>query len=515
MNAIGYMRLSAKDQSKSLEYQESTIRDYCRRNELNILGVFKDNGESSFTFDRPDYKALEAYLKKYKGECQYLIVLDHDRFSRNLPQALNKISELEIKYGVKVLSTSESVDLDTSDPDVFMKRALDYMMANKELFNIRKRTKQGVRNAKEKGRYLGRAPFGYQNIIDGTRRNLIEINKEQALIIERIFRDYIMGIPQYIIHKNVKGLGFKQTGSSAIADILQNCVYAGLIKVPALKELPEKFVKSIHEPIISEAEFWLVQSIIKSSKRKTRIQPAEDFPLRGVLKCWCGQKMTAGWTKGRRQYYLYYRCVTHTNDNIPGALIHEKFENLLKAISFQPHQIKFLTDTAKGMLVEPIKHKQERYKERLMAQHEINQKIFKLEERLINNEIESSTYQTWFKKLKEEKALLDLALEGNNKPKIKKADDLIVRLLPELSNLFQIYDKGNIIQKQTLIRGVFKDNLLWGNGVFRTAFIDPAFYDNLLKINEKGLLFYEQPSSVLDVSPVSTQRRSRMSLIYS
>ncbi len=122
---------------------------YCKRNKLNVLGVFKDNGESSYTFGRPDYKALEAYLKKYKGECQYLIVLDHDRFSRNLPEALMKIAELEKKHGVKVLSTSERVELDTSDPDVFMKRALDYMMSNKELFNIRKRTKQGVRNAKQ------------------------------------------------------------------------------------------------------------------------------------------------------------------------------------------------------------------------------------------------------------------------------------------------------------------------------------------------------------------------------
>ncbi|WP_450782918.1 recombinase family protein [Streptomyces sp. NPDC001635] len=132
------MRLSTKDQSKSLEYQESSIKQYCNRNNLNLIGLFKDNGESSYTFDRPDYRALESYLKNYKGQCNYLIVLDHDRFSRNLPEALMKIGELETKYGVKVLSTNERIDLDTSDPDVFMKRAFDYMMANKELFNIRK-----------------------------------------------------------------------------------------------------------------------------------------------------------------------------------------------------------------------------------------------------------------------------------------------------------------------------------------------------------------------------------------
>ncbi len=72
MNAFGYMRLSSKHQSKSLEYQESTIREYCKRNKLNVLGMFKDNGESSYTFDRPDYLALESYLRTCKRQCQYL-----------------------------------------------------------------------------------------------------------------------------------------------------------------------------------------------------------------------------------------------------------------------------------------------------------------------------------------------------------------------------------------------------------------------------------------------------------
>jgi hypothetical protein len=95
------------------------------------------------------------------------------------------------------------------------------------------------------------------------------------------------------------------------------------------------------------------------------------------------------------------------------------------------------------------------------------------------------------------------------KPKVDKSDDMIERLLPELSNIYQIYEKGNIIQKHTLIRGVFKDNLLWGGGMFRTAFIDPVFYDNVMKVKKKGLLFYEQPSQIFDRNPVSTQSRGR------
>lgn len=509
MNAIGYMRLSSKDQSKSLEYQESSIREYCRRNKLKIIDLFKDNGESSYTFDRPDYKALEAHLKRYKGECQFLIVLDHDRFSRNLPEALMKIAELERKYGVKVLSTSERIDLDTTDPDVFMKRALDYMMANKELFNIRKRTKQGIRNAKENGRYLGRAPFGYSNIIDGTKRNLIEINKGQAIIVERIFHEYLLGVPPYVIYKNAKAIGFKHTGHNAVFDILKNCLYAGLIKVPAFRELPEKYVKGLHEPIISENEYWLVQRMLADGKRRTRVQPAEDFPLRGVLKCWCGKSMTAGWTKGCKDYYLYYRCLEHTNINIPGNILHEKFGEVLRGLSFQKHHINFLLETSKAMLVEPIKLKQERYKEQLKELQEINQKIYRLEEKFMNDEIESETYQKWFKKLKEDKALLEYALNGKEKPKINENTDIIERLLPRLGNLYELYDKGNITQKHTLIRGVFKDNLYWADGSFRTKFLDLTFHDNLLKVNEKGLLFNEQPFQKSDINPLSTREQIR------
>ena len=58
-----------------------------------------------------------------------------------------------------------------------------------------------------------------------------------------------------------------------------------------------------------------------------------------------------------------------------------------------------------------------------------------------------------------------------------------------------------------MIRGVFKDNLVLGGGMFRTAFVDPTFYDNVLKVNEKGLLFYEQPFQFSNLNPVSTPER--------
>ena len=64
-NAIGYRRLSERDQSKySLDYQQNAIDDYCKRFNLNLIGCYTDNGQSSATFDRPDYKALESFINK-------------------------------------------------------------------------------------------------------------------------------------------------------------------------------------------------------------------------------------------------------------------------------------------------------------------------------------------------------------------------------------------------------------------------------------------------------------------
>jgi hypothetical protein len=74
-----------------------------------------------------------------------------------------------------------------------------------------------------------------------------------------------------------------------------------------------------------------------------------------------------------------------------------------------------------------------------MALKENNDKIMRLEERYMNNEVETSTYKTWFKKLTEEKSELELAM----KPKFRQndyAEKSIGRTLPHLKNLFRIFD---------------------------------------------------------------------------
>ena len=71
------------------------------------MGVFKDDDQSSSTFDRPDSKVLEDFVNK--KDITHLIILDHDR--------------------------------DFSERSNFMIRAFKVMMAESELHNIRDKRK--------------------------------------------------------------------------------------------------------------------------------------------------------------------------------------------------------------------------------------------------------------------------------------------------------------------------------------------------------------------------------------
>ena len=508
MSAIGYIRLSIKDQSQySLEYQEKSIRDYCARNHVEVLEVFQDNGKSSYTFDRPNYIALENFIKKHKRQVEYLIVMDHDRFSRNLSEALTKIDSLQKKYGIKVLATNEPLDLDTSDPSVFMQRAFKYLVANEELFRIRKRVKMGVRHAVESGRFVNFAPFGYKNARDENGKGIIIIEEEKSNIVKKIFADYLDGKQAFVIHNEVKALGFTVNGNSAIVRILGNCVYAGLIRVPAYKNSPERYVTGKHTGIITEADFWLVQQML-GNKRPSKSRAKEEVPLRGILKCTCGLSMTTGWSKGKKQYYLYYRCTKHHSLNISAIELHRDWSEILALLSFSTKQIKYIQDNSKKSIEMALKHIANDIGDKRAALNELETKIERLEEKMMNDEIEPATYKKWFGRYAGDRAYLVSEIQKLNsdqKEKWKK----VLELLPVLSDIPGIFEKAEILDQHSLIREVFKHPLVYKDGQCRTPTINPGFAHNYLKIKEKRLLEIEEPPSDLPANPMCTQSGNR------
>lgn len=482
MKAIGYIRLSRKDQSKySLAGQESAIKSYCMKYDLQLLSIFTDNGQCSDTFERTNFKAMEQFLQRNKGTIQYLIVMDHDRFSRDLSKALAKIEELNRRYNVQVLATDEPINLDVSDPQIFIGRTLKYAMANLELLNIRKRLKNGIRNAMESGRYVRKAPFGYQNSQDISRKSILLIKEPEASIIRKIFQDYFAGIPLTLIYDAARKAGFPNSGHGAIKRVLQNCVYAGLIRVHP------NYVRALHEPIIKEEDFWLVQSKIKEGT-KHGTQPREDFPLRGVLSCTCGLNMTAGWSKGKTKRYIYYRCLKHTNINLPGTILHEKFIRLLHYLTFTSGQLDYLKAQSATMLKRALNINSKQLTEQKRIEHEIVVNMEKLEERLIRGEISMEMFQKWELKFSTSMATVKrriLRLVNDRQGR----KQMLSQFLTYLTSVWDVYEKAGWENKFALIKKIFPDGLTFSDDAFRTVRLHEVFLHTRTQLEHKGLLF--------------------------
>lgn len=498
-NAISYVRISTADQSTySLDYQEAAVRKYCVDNSLNLIELFKDNGESSYTFDRPDWKALEKFIRKNKT-VEYLIIYDHDRFSRNIVEALMKIKELQDKFGIKVLATTERLDIDISDPSTYIMRAFRYMMAESELMRIKERTRAGMMQAAMSGYHANKAPYGYLNSRTTDGKPMLIEDKAKAHFIREVFRLKIAGNSPEMIRATLNPKGFTLKGNSAIQTVLSNPVYAGFIKVPAYKNRPEYIIKGKHDGIISEDDYWSAQAAPKPYS----IQSKDEVPLRGVLKCWCGKPVTAGNSKGRKKYYWYYLCQEHKG-NMPAQKLHEQLNQILEHISLRPDEIAWFKERFVYQIGEMM---QDRSNQIGISQTDLNtikKKITTTEERYLSNQdISPETFNKIMAEMKVKKINIEKNLSMLSST-TKNYMVLLDTILPKLSNLNAAYEAMTLQTKQKFLKLFFGENLIWGNGSYRTEYLHPFIDLKALLLKENGLLIKQQPIRKIGQKAMST-----------
>jgi len=510
--AIAYKRISTKDQSNfSLPGQEKHINEFAAAENITIVGSFTDDGKSAKNFDRPDWKLLEAFVREHHRDVDYLIVIKYDRFSRNAAQGLQKIEWLEQKYRIMILSVFERMLIDYDSPFYFKQRADMLVSAEFELRVIRDRTKFGIHNALSSGRFINMAPFGYRNEREGKKVPVIKIVEEKALIIKKIFTMFLAGSNKIEIFRSAKLAGFTRTSHSAIPDVLTNCVYAGLIYVPAYKKEAAKYVKGVHDGIIDEHTYWQVQERLGNTLQKRNVLNPEVH-LRGVLKHSCGKLLTAGNSRSKSgRYYWYYKCNDHRETNYSANKIHLQFDEVLQHLSLSDQHINYLTEAAHEEMKIQL---QDRDKKIVQLRKELQaamKNIDNLEEKFITGDLAPATYKKWYSKYAAAESSIrhQLAeLEKNSEDKW----NLFYTELPKLTDMQYLYQAADLSQKRTFVRQVFNSQLSYVDGIYRTPFLLPLLSHNTLILKQKGLLIVEQPPQLVAVNEGSTPNRSIIEL---
>jgi DNA invertase Pin-like site-specific DNA recombinase len=127
------------------------LREYCERRGFAVSGEYVDVGISGAKDRRPELDRLIA--DAHKRRIDVVVVWKFDRFARSVSHLLRALDTFRA-LGVEFVSLSES--LDTATPAGRMVFTVLGAVAELERSLIAERVKAGLRNAKAKGKKLGR-----------------------------------------------------------------------------------------------------------------------------------------------------------------------------------------------------------------------------------------------------------------------------------------------------------------------------------------------------------------------
>lgn len=505
---IVYLRISDKDQSHfSIEGQEKFIRWYCERNNLEILCVFVDEGQSAKSFDRPDWIELEKFIKTNYREVDQLIVWKYDRFSRNLREALDMIELIENKYGILIVSAMEPIGVHPKSPSYFKERAGKLLDAQKEWLDIKERTKFGINFATLAGRYINMAPFGYKNGKDDKKKPILIIVPEKAEIVAEIYRRFLAGETIAALKKIAKKLEYTVQGKSNITNLLKNPTYGGLVRVPEYYDTPEHLVKGIHQGIVSQDDWYKVQALLAGKKAINRTIINDQVPLRGKLLCFCGKHLTAGNSKGRKQYYWYYKCNDHKNINLPAGKLHQQMDEINKELSLPQGHIQALQKKLIDKIHAQGAQSQEKLQQYQDNLRELAKKLDNLEEKYLCNDIDRGTFKKWHERFHKEKMYMENQVAELSQP-LSRIWDLYNDNMQKLADLQFMFSTATAIQKHAWIGWVFNSRLWYQDDSYRTTFLQPIFLPKAPSLQQKRLLIIEQPSPKIEKISLSAPERS-------
>src|SRR5499433_3745471 len=155
-----YARISTANHSQDVTMQMRELRQFAVARGWTIAGEYIDAGVSGAKDSRPELNRLmaDAHKRRFDAVC----VWRFDRFARSVSHLLRALETFKA-LGIDFVSYSEQMD--TSTPAGKMVFTVLGAVAELERSLIVERVRAGLRNARAKGRKLGRPRM----IVDGAQ----------------------------------------------------------------------------------------------------------------------------------------------------------------------------------------------------------------------------------------------------------------------------------------------------------------------------------------------------------
>ena len=503
-SAILYRRVSTTDQKQfgnSLNAQRDSLRDFCGKHSINIVKEFQED-YSAKNFNRPEWKKLNDFANKNKNEIDYLFVVDWDRFSRNVYDALGVINDFD-KIGIEVNCIGRWIDY--SDPPQKMMQLMYLGMPEVDNRIRSQKVKMGMRQGLKEGRWNVKQPIGYMPSKDELGKTLMKKDPIKAPLIEQLFTTYAKGL--YTQNEILKMAKFKQLklSKSNLSRMLKNIIYIGKIKVPANAEEPEKIVNGLHKPIVSEEIFNRVQRLLNSRTKNNskRNKMRDDMYLRGHLKCnKCGGNLTgsASTSKtGAKHYYYHCNRAKGCKESFRVKDAHNELIEVFKAMK-PPVEVCNLFEL---VLEDHYKtSKQSQFNDIKRVKSEIKRlevKKDRLLDKLLDKVISDEVYSNYSVGIDTELTEKRNELLNLNDYQ-KDLSEYINYGLKLIQNLETFFKNSDVHIKNKLMSSIFEDKIEFDGEKYRTPKFKEGFGFIYQKINDLQGLKKEKGDNFSDIS---------------
>ncbi len=454
-----YIRVSTQEQAQegySVGEQKERLIAYCKAQNWLIADIYVDGGYTGSNLNRPGMQKLMAETDKFDVALVYKL----DRLSRSQRDTLYLIEEIFLPNNVDFVSMQESFD--TSSPFGKAMIGLLAVFAQLEREQIKERTKMGrIARAKE-GLYRGGGyiPIGY-NYEDGH----LVINPYEAQQVQKIFELYNAGESLKSISDIMQSSGYTNRYGSynswtSVRNILSNEIYIGRMHFGGIT------VENAHEPIVTEEQFNLAQTIHERKKERYSISNFNSqHLLTGLLFCGnCGGR----YYQRNSGKYSYYACYSRSkqiksmikdpnckNRNWKVSELETIVENKVRELLSSPEMAKEIA----AQKPKRVKPKNNVKIEKRVA--EIDKQINKLMGLYQQDEIPTEILGEKINALYTEKSALQGMIEPVDEPETKPFD-LVEALIADAA---QIWDFSDESQKRRILQSLIRRIVLTDDDV--------------------------------------------------
>ena len=303
---IMYCRHSAEDKQEfSISIQIEENLKFCKKNNIKIIKIFKDEGKSGLKAEnRQGFLDLYEYAKKYKFD--YVIVFDVTRWGRF--QDIDESAYYEILFkreGKRVIYTERGFIEEENPLLASLTKSIDRYMAADYSRKLSEKVSLGSKKIASLGFSVGgKAPYGLKRLlldenkkqirilndgehksIDNERVTFTPGDKKEIDIIKKIFRIFVeeklpkREIAALLNKENVKSPRDISWDTGKVHDILKNENYIGTkiynkrtqkLKTPSKTNPKNEWIKveNSFEAIISKEFFYKAQEKIEKLNRR-------------------------------------------------------------------------------------------------------------------------------------------------------------------------------------------------------------------------------------------------------